>query len=294
MTIEEMKRRKKELGYTNQQIADLAGVPLGTVQKIFSGATSSPRYETLLKLEKVLRKSPGSPEKTGLYTTTRPVSDPIVAESAAAYNVRTASGQGSPDFDPARQGTFTYSDYLALPDERRVELIDGVFYDMAAPNTRHQIILGELYVQLRACVDAHPGNCMVLLSPMDVMLDEDDRTVVQPDVMVLCDRSKMRKGRIFGAPDLVIEIVSPGSVTNDYSRKAMKYMNAGVREYWIIDYKRRKVVIFLNDQEYDETVKGPDIFLYGMDEVIPVFVSYGKCSLDIGKITALLDSLGDI
>jgi len=292
MTIGELKRRKKELGYTNQQIADLAAVPLGTVQKIFSGATASPRYETLLKLERVLQKPLFPSEKPGMDANFRSVSASVVAEPGRTYSAGNASRQKDPDFDPARQGSFTYSDYLALPDERRVELIDGVFYDMAAPNTRHQVILGELYLQLRTCSDAHPG-CMVLLSPSDVMLDEDDRTVVQPDIMVLCDRSKMRKGRIFGAPDFIIEIVSPGSVTNDYTRKATKYMNAGVREYWIIDYRRRKVVVFLNDQEYD-TEKGPEIFLYGMDETVPVFISERKCSLDIGKIARLLDTLGDI
>lgn len=293
MTIGELKRRKKELGYTNQQIADLAAVPLGTVQKIFSGATASPRYETLLKLERVLQKPLFPSEKPGMDANFRSVSASVAAEPRRTYSTGNASRQKDPDFDPARQGSFTYSDYLALPDERRVELIDGVFYDMAAPNTRHQVILGELYLQLRACSDAHPG-CMVLLSPSDVMLDEDDRTVVQPDIMVLCDRSKMRKGRIFGAPDFIIEIVSPGSVTNDYTRKAMKYMNAGVREYWIIDYRRRKVVVFLNDQEYDDTANGPDIFLHGIDEIIPISISDETCSLDIGKIAALLDSLGDI
>ena len=223
-----LKDRKKELGYTDQEIADLSGVPLETVQKIFSYAAYSPSSDALAAI----------------------------------------------------------ADYLALPDDRRVELIDGKFYDMAAPNTRHQIIIGQLHLQFQACAQAHPG-CMVLLSPVDVMLDMDDRTVVQPDLMVLCDLSKLRKGRVFGAPDLVIEVISPGSRRMDYGKKAGKYIDAGVREYWIIDYKRRIVVVYDIEHETEMSVMG-------MDEDIPVNISHGNCKIRMKEIRDYLDTLGDI
>lgn len=327
MTIEQMKQQKKKLGYTAQEIADLSGVPLGTVQKIFSGATKAPRYDTLMKLEQVLRSkleaSVVSETSTFSHGASVSGSDRVpahgVAEAPAAYGSaarttnrpsgRSQAARSDPDFDISRQGTFTYSDYIALPVERRVELIDGWFYDMAAPNSKHQIIVGEFYTILRECAKDH-SECMVLLSPMDIMLDEDDRTVVQPDVMVLCDLTKMRKGRVFGAPDLVIEVVSPGSVKNDYSRKSGKYMEAGVREYWIVDYKRRTVVVFrnmalgddpqnnidrnLHKDPYEDPRDDPEITIYGMDGAIPIAISDGKCSIDVSKIAALLDSLGDI
>ena len=102
MTVSEMRKRKKDLGYTNEKISELSGVPLGTVQKIFAGVTDSPRYDTLQALEKIFVKEWG-----------------MLMESVTAYQVK-------------RQGEYTLEDYYALPDERRVELIDGVIYDMSA------------------------------------------------------------------------------------------------------------------------------------------------------------------
>ena len=298
MTIEELKRRKKELGYTNQEIADLSGVPLSTVQKIFSGATTSPRYDSLQALEKLLRGTSCVKETSTAWG--------ISAQDDPAPDTGQIQDKGESGI-PAGDG-YTYSDYIALPDDLRVELIDGRFYDMAAPNSRHQIIIGQLYTQLDGCARTHPG-CMALLSPMDVMLDGDDRTVVQPDIMLLCDRSKMRKGRIFGAPDLVMEVISPAYRKKDYVQKASKYMVAGVREYWIVDYQRLKVVVYIND--YGEGVPNGltgepaetnstdsrqemDVNIYGMDGDIPIFISDGSCVIHMGEIRQLLDSLGDI
>ena len=312
MMIEELRRRKKELNLTNQEIADLSGLPLSTVQKILAGVTRSPRYDSIAALEKVLAGP--LPER--------------VAESAAAYGVKKEESSPEEPDQKQREGGYTYSDYIALPDDRRVELIDGRFYDMASPNSRHQIIVGQLYVQLYDCIQKHPG-CMVLLSPMDVMLDEDDRTVVQPDLMVFCDLKRLRKGRVFGAPDLVIEVVSPGSRRMDYFRKLTKYMEAGVKEYWIVDERKGKVIVYVNhygemennrgavenrknseggkepgtgdpneDQnngdQSEETPTGPEITIYGMNDDIPVFLSGGDCRIEMEPIRRLLDSLGDI
>ena len=269
--IQLLKERKKELGLTNQEVADLSGVPLGTVQKVFSGATRSPGSKTLLAIEKAL-----FPQGSVAYAAQVQSAD-RVNETAAAY--------GLPK-DSKEDGGYTYADYIALPDDRRVELIDGRFYDMAAPNSKHQIIIGQLHLQFQACVAEHP-ECMVLLSPLDVMLDSDDRTVMQPDLIALCDRSKMRKGRIFGAPDLVIEVVSPGSSRMDYGRKTMKYIEADVREYWIIDYMRSRVLTYRIDKQIDAMI-------FGMKDKIPIGISGGKCSINMKKISDLLDELGDI
>ena len=105
MTLEEMKKRKKELGYTNEQISELSGVPLGTVQKVLSGVTETPRYDTLHALENVLGKKE------------RPFNEAMMVRESAPYYVG------------KKQGEYTLEDYYALPDEQRVELIDGVFYD---------------------------------------------------------------------------------------------------------------------------------------------------------------------
>ena len=273
MTREELRRRKKELQLTNQEIADLSGVPLSTVQKVLAGISRSPRYDTVAALEKVLGEE-GFPD--------------AVRENGFVYGSSEQKARTNDTDNGHRDGSYTYSDYIALPDDRRVELIDGRFYDMASPNSKHQIIVGQLYLQLNECVLKHPG-CMVLLSPMDVMLDQDDRTVVQPDLMVFCDLRRLRKGRVFGAPDLVVEVVSPGSERMDYIRKVTKYLEAGVKEYWIVDERKGKVIVYINRED-----GAPDITLHGMDEDIPVFISGGDCQIRMEPIRQLLDSLGDI
>ena len=276
-TLEMLKEKKKQLKLTNQEIADLSGIPLGTVQKVLSGATKSPGSRTLAAIEKVLYPAdPASPE--------------LLKESTAAYASRyeeedeeDGRKEKGPEGEP---GPYTYADYAALPDDRRVELIDGWFYDMAAPRSKHQLIIGQLHLQFQACAEGHP-DCMVWLSPLDVMLDGDDRTVVQPDLLVICDRSKMRKGRVFGAPDLVVEVISPGSRKMDYGRKTMKYLEAGVREYWIIDEKTGRVFVYRNEDSVE-------LSMHTMRDEIPVGISGGKCRINMGKIQALLDELGDI
>ena len=129
---------------------------------------------------------------------------------------------------------FTYADYESWDDENRYELIDGIAYMMSAPTVEHQSIIVELSRQLANFLKGKP--CKVFITPFDVCLnglgDEDD-TVVQPDVLVVCDESKLDKKRCNGAPDMVIEILSPSTSKRDLFIKLKKYQNAGVREYWI-------------------------------------------------------------
>ena len=180
MTIEELKNKKTTLGLTNEMIAASAGIPLSTVQKIMSGATKAPRKSTLVAIETVLsaeerRRSNMSgiiPDRRKSYTyEDLPETCGTVMEPAAGYNL-------APEKTPKKKkkdGEYTLDDYYALPDERRVELIDGVFYDMSAPAVIHQKILGELFMLFRECTDAHEGECEVYLSPCDVRLDMDNR-----------------------------------------------------------------------------------------------------------------------
>ena len=269
-TLEMLKEKKKQMKLTNQEIADLSGVPLGTVQKVLAGTTKSPGSRTLGAIEKVLF----------------PEDRPDTADDESEDDEADETGGGNKKGQENEIGPYTYADYVALPDDRRVELIDGWFYDMAAPRSKHQLIIGQLYMQFEACTQGHPG-CMVWLSPLDVMLDGDDRTVVQPDLLVVCDRSKMRKGRVFGAPDLVVEVISPGSRKMDYGRKTMKYLEAGVREYWIIDEKTGRVFVYRNEDSVELT-------MLTMQDEIPVGISEGKCRINMKKIQDLLDELGDI
>ena len=277
MTIEEMRQRKRELGLTNQMIAERSGIPLSTVQKVFAGATSSPRRETIEALERVLGQ-----DKSAVYGD--PVtSDRMVCETSAAYDVSAEDGNSSDN----ENRLYTLEDYLRLPDDQRVELIDGVFYDMAAPTTIHQSIAGFLHKKFLDFVMANKGPCFPFISPVDVQLDCDDKTVVQPDVLVVCDRTKYKNGRVFGAPDLVIEVLSPSTRRKDMQLKMYKYAGAGVREYWMVDPEKKLVV------QYDlEHLGIPAI--YNFQSVIPVLIWDSACRIDLGEMDETIGFLWEL
>ena len=137
---------------------------------------------------------------------------------------------------PKEKECYTYADYCTWDDDKRWELIDGVAYAMSpAPTTKHQESGGELYRQLANFLKDKP--CKVFHAPFDVRLnaDADDDTVVQPDLVVVCDKSKLDDSGCNGAPDMVIEILSPSSAKRDKVLKFNTYQRVGVREYWVVD-----------------------------------------------------------
>lgn len=144
---------------------------------------------------------------------------------------------------------YTTDDIYALPDGERAELIDGQIYYMAPPNHRHQRAAVELSTIINNYIKAHNGPCEVDIAPFAVFLDRDDQNYVEPDISVICDRSKLNDKGCFGAPDWVIEIVSRGSRRMDYFTKLFKYRNAGVREYWIVDPERNRITVYDNEHE---------------------------------------------
>ena len=276
MTIEQMKTRKKELGLTNEMIAKAAGVPLGTVQKIFGGATKAPRRLTIEALEGLLR--PGAEIELRKSGTGGNRSDhPELKASAAADGRRLHEVSAGYSAAP-REQLHTIEDYYALPDDQRAELIDGVFYDMGAPSKQHQTILGDLYILFRECKDKHKMPCSVLFAPLDVRLDRDDYTMVQPDLLVFCHDDDPNSIRYEGAPDLLVEILSPSTRMKDMILKLHKYQRAGVREYWIVDPENRKVTVHFFEEENYEPV------MYGFKDMIPVRISSGECSIDFERV----------
>ncbi len=146
-----MKSRKKELGYTNKELAKLFGVPLGTIEKIFGNTTSAPRRSTTLALESVL-SGPSKPKsRTSYQTEERGL---LLKDAGVSYQSGTPAYKESGE---KNQGEYTLEDYLALPDEHRVELIDGVFYDMAAPFVVHQFIAAQTGYQLMGYTEKNEG-----------------------------------------------------------------------------------------------------------------------------------------
>jgi len=178
-----------------------------------------------------------------------------------------------------QNNNYTYADYEKLGDGKRYELIDGVIYLMSpAPAPKHQKISGELFGQLWQFLRGKP--CEVYHAPIDVCLNaggDNDKTVVQPDIIVICDNSKLDGKRCNGVPDMIIEILSPSTANCDIFVKFNKYLQAGVREYWIVNPENKLVrVCILNDGKYDITD-------YFDTNTIPVHVLNG-CHIDMKSI----------
>ncbi len=137
----------------------------------------------------------------------------------------------------------TLEQYESLPEDRRAEVFDGVVYDMSSPSQEHQTISMELSTILNTYMKSKKAPCRVFHAPFDVKLFDSPLTIVQPDILIVCDKDKLDGKRCNGAPDFIIEIVSPGNPADDYIRKLYYYKNAGVREYWIVDPRRKTVTV---------------------------------------------------
>ncbi len=155
---------------------------------------------------------------------------------------------------PQQNKSYTTDDIYHLPEGQRAELIDGQMYMMAPPTRRHQQMLGALYRKIADYIDKNGGSCEVDIAPFAVFLNADDKNYVEPDISVICDADKLTDKGCTGAPDWIIEIVSPGSRRMDYYTKLFKYQTAGVREYWIVDPEKNRIIVYLfesdDTQEY--------------------------------------------
>lgn len=178
---------------------------------------------------------------------------------------------------------YSYADLLAWDDNTRYELYDGVPVALASPSDVHQSILGELYLQLGNYLKGK--KCKAYLSPFDVRIFEEEgdnpesiNTVLQPDLMVVCDQSKVDRHGIHGAPDLVIEILSPATARYDKFVKFRLYQRAGVREYWLVDPSTRTVSVYsLEDGAYHAST------VYTADLSVPVGV-LDDCQIDLSTV----------
>lgn len=137
----------------------------------------------------------------------------------------------------------TLEQYESLPENTRAEVFDGQVYYMASPAQIHQELLTELLITIHSYLRQKGNICQVFPAPFDVKLFDSPLTIVQPDILVVCDKNKLDGKRCNGAPDFIIEIISPDNQSDDYIRKLYYYKNAGVREYWIVDPYRKTVTV---------------------------------------------------
>ena len=279
MTIDEMNRIKDSRGYSFTQLSDYTGVPVVTLQRIFAGSTKNPRKATLDAIEKVLRGDEAlysgkayTYEQSSISYSDAESDTKVLNESESVYGAGVGRSK--------KNGEFTVEDYYALPEDQWVELIDGYFYDMTAPRPVHQIISSSVFYTIYNFIKENKGSCIPLYSPVDVQLDCDNRTMVQPDVVIVCDEDKIRDKVIYGAPDFVMEILSPSTRRKDMFIKSEKYCNAGVKEYWMIDPKK-KVLIVYDFSDEDVT-----------PEIVPLKGEYPMKLYD-GKLKINLDEVAE-
>ena len=293
MTLQEMQQRKKAMGLTYEDLSRLSGVPLSTVQKVMSGQTKYPRRGTLEALETAL--VPKEECSDTRISPPRSYKNPAFPDEELSHSSFYNYGHSSPSvireaqavYRAKQPGEFTVADYLKLPDECRVELIDGVFYDMAAPNFLHQRIACRFSYIVQNYIDEHHGRCIPAIAPVDVQLDKDDKTMVQPDFLIVCHRDIITKARIVGAPDFVMEVISPSSRRKDMLVKAGKYAQAGVREYWMIDPEREKILVYDFTSDFEA-------FIYGLEDEIPVRIYDGDLVIDMKQIREEIEALKDL
>nr|WP_297863860.1 Uma2 family endonuclease [uncultured Acetatifactor sp.] len=283
MTLEEMKRLKQEKGYTMAQLSDYSGVPLGTLQKIFTGETAHPRYATRQAIEKVLgtgqmpENTPSLTENVHIPVTYHYVHDSqqsgpdCVHENATVYHADREK----------RQGEYTVADYYAWPKDQQVELIDGKIYVLEAPGFVHQRIAGKILSRLDACIEKNGGDCIPLLSPIDVRLDCDDRTMVQPDLIILCDKSKIKRWGVMGAPDFILEILSQTTRRKDCTKKLQKYSDSGVREDWILDPEKKLLLTY--DFIHDDLP-----CIYPLTGTVELALFDGRLKIDLDEIAGFI------
>jgi len=184
---------------------------------------------------------------------------------------------------PAEQLRYTFADYLTWEGNQRMELLDGEAVLMASPSRIHQKISGELFRQLANFLEGK--RCEVYAAPFAVRLfekngdmPEDVQTVFEPDISVICDRSRLDVHGCKGAPDLIMEIVSPSTARHDRLVKLRQYQRAGVQEYWIVNPDDKTVQVLLQN---DGLLLPHEV--YGRNEIAKVNVLEG-CFIELGKV----------
>ena len=176
---------------------------------------------------------------------------------------------------------YTIEDIYKLPEGNRAELIDGQIYYMAPPSYRHQELVFEISLIIGNYIKTKKGPCKVALAPLAVFLNKDNKNYVEPDISVICDKSKLTIHGCVGSPDWIIEIVSPSSRQMDYFTKLFKYQSAEVREYWIVDPLKNRITVY--------QFETGTITEYSFSDSIKVGI-YNDLTIDFAEISELLES----
>ncbi len=171
---------------------------------------------------------------------------------------------------------YTIEDIYALPEGTRAELIDGQIYYMAPPSRKHEDVTFALSRKIADYIDSNGGSCKTYIAPFAVFLSENDTNYVEPDISVICNLNKLDDKGCKGAPDWIIEIVSPSSRRMDYFTKLFKYRTAGVREYWLVDPDKNRILVYNFESE--------DTGDYSFSDSVKAGI-YDDLSIDFAKLS---------
>ena len=295
MDISELKNRKNKLKLTTHQLAELAGAPYSTVSKIMTGETKNPSYVIIDKIDKALSNEE---MKIRLKTYADEWQQHIKEHSKEDVDqwefekeyrkkhhlsddpIPYAVSVTDKDYDYAMEmektrGKRVTAEILSMFDEKqKIELLDGRLIFNNSPTLEHQNLVMSIGKKIDRFIDDNHGKCRMINVDVDVRLDEDDYTVLIPDIMVICNPEIIRNDGVWGVPDWVVEVTSPSTKKMDYGRKMHKYLLSGVREYWIVDPQEEKVVVYTEG----ELVVA---HLYSFEDEIPVYIYDGKLKIKI-------------
>lgn len=247
-------------GMTQAQLAKVTGIHQAEISKLERGL-ANPSFSTIKKVADGLDYTPV------IYFENKRNKVGAVPDTIRQY-IRL--------YKP--QGEYTIEDIENFPEDVRCELIDGKIYDMCMPSIVHQIYILEIGFQFMDYIKKNGGKCKTVLSPFALRFEDDDKSLLAPDLAVVCNPDIITEKEVCGAPDFILEVVSPSNGKRDYVEKCNIYREKGVRECWILDPVKEKLLVYQFDVD--------DMFptIYGIDGKVPVGIYEGKLEIDLGGI----------
>ncbi len=284
MTVEELKARKKKLKLTTKELAYRADLPVGTVSKIFTGETKNPSFLTIEKLDAALEKEEKLARLQAYeaamtqYFKEHPEDAGDQKKFEAIYRGRLHLNNEPICYAKPMDDDLEIRDNLALQlrpmiasdltdlgEKKAYQLIDGQLIVAEMAGVSHQRMVRHIGRQIDQFISDNDGGCEVFDVGVNVYLDADEFTLVIPDIAVVCNPSVINDKGVWGAPDWIIEVVSASTRKIDYHKKLHKYMDSGVREYWIVDIDRQMVTVCVNGEPMQ-------VIIYGFNQGVPVTI----------------------
>ncbi len=284
MTVEELKARKKKLKLTTKELAYRADLPVGTVSKIFTGETKNPSFLTIEKLDAALEKEEklarlqAYEAAMAQYFKEHPEDAGDQKKFEAIYRSRLHLNNEPICYAKPMDDDLEIRDNLALQlrpmiasdltdlgEKKAYQLIDGRLIVAEMAGVSHQRMVRHIGRQIDQFISDNGGACEVFDVGVNVYLDADEFTLVIPDIAVVCNPSVINDKGVWGAPDWIIEVVSASTRKIDYHKKLHKYMDSGVREYWIVDIDRQMVTVCVNGEPMQ-------VIIYGFNQGVPVTI----------------------